>query len=64
MKVTSTTRTRDPITYSAEATLTVEMLVGHKTFRAGYNGDENESRKEVKAEAAKLATLKAGHWVD
>lgn len=64
MEVTSTTATSDPITYHAVATIRVEMLVGTKTFTADYHGDENESRKEVKNEASRLAKVKAGHWLD
>jgi len=62
IKVTSRTRTSDPITYDAFATVTIPMLVGEKVFTGDYGGDENDSRQEVKAEAKRLAIKAAGHW--
>ena len=54
-KVTSRTRTQDPISYEATATITVNG----KTLTESYGGDENECRKEVKEGAVIQLRAKA-----
>ena len=44
IKITCRKATSDPITYRAEATVTVNG----QTLTASYGGDENEGRKGVK----------------